>query len=115
MGLKCSLVFIAQRTSFEIINLNTSIRNQHNYFSDISLSKQVRFVGSKFTFRELCYLGETVNFSNSQTKPLISMKTFILDMQILATSISMWINNFKNIQPPIYLQCIYIQMKYFLQ
>lgn len=43
------------------------------------------------------------------------MKTFILDMQILVTSISMWINNFKNIQPPIYLQCIYIQMKYFLQ
>lgn len=43
------------------------------------------------------------------------MKTFIIDMQILATSISMWINNFKNIQPPIYLQCIYIQMKYFLQ
>lgn len=43
------------------------------------------------------------------------MKTFILDRQILETSISMWINNCKNIQPPMYLQYIYIQAKYFLQ
>lgn len=60
------------------IDHNTSIRNQQNYFSDISLSKQLRLVGSKFTLRELCYLGENVNFSNSQTKPLISMKTFLI-------------------------------------
>lgn len=40
------------------------------------------------------------------------MKTFILYMQILVTSISVWINNCKNIQPPIYLQYIYIQMKH---
>lgn len=31
--------------------------------------------------------------------------------QILVTSISVWINNCKNIQPPMYLQHIYIQMK----
>lgn len=31
--------------------------------------------------------------------------------QILVASISVWINNCKNIQPPMYLQHIYIQMK----
>ena len=30
LGLKCFFLFVAQRTSFEIINLNTSIRNQRN-------------------------------------------------------------------------------------
>jgi hypothetical protein len=40
------------------------------------------------------------------------MKTFIPYMQGLLTSISVWIHNCKNIQPPIYLQYIYIQMKY---
>lgn len=39
------------------------------------------------------------------------MRTFILYMQILVTSISVRINNCKNRQP-IYLQCIYIQRKY---
>lgn len=43
------------------------------------------------------------------------MKTITFDMLILGTSISVWINNCKNIQPPIYLQYIYIQMNYFLQ
>lgn len=33
-------------------------------------------------------------------------------MQILVTSISVRINNCKNIQPPIYVQCIYIRRKY---
>lgn len=32
-------------------------------------------------------------------------------MQVLETSISVRINNCKNIQPPMYLQHIYIQMK----
>lgn len=33
-------IFIGQSTIIKIIYLNTIIRNQHHYFSDISLSKQ---------------------------------------------------------------------------
>lgn len=39
------------------------------------------------------------------------MRMCISYMQVLETSISVRINNCKNIQPPMYLQHIYIQMK----
>lgn len=39
------------------------------------------------------------------------MRMYISYVQGLVTSISMWINNCKNIQPPMYLQHIYIQRK----